>query len=301
MGIKTSVAALLLRAKQAGVPFNRTATSGRQSLTVPVSELVRLARATGVPEPDWNTFATDGYCEDFLRQFLGAETITSFDASSYQAATVVHDFNRPIPPQFKNSFDAVIDGGTMEHIFDVRQVLENYMNLAKVGGSIFICTNANNLCGHGFYQFSSEFFYRVFSEANGFRVESLNLIETPLLFVELCPRQNVYAAVDPAVIGKRTVIVNDKPLSIFVHARRIADRPLFAEAPHQSGYRVRWDMHDARSVGATASEDRSQDIRTARTRDRFEYVSGREALRRRWNQRRRNSLRNRKWFTRVIP
>ena len=32
------------------------------------------------------------------------------------------------------------------------------MALPKVGGDVYICTPANNLCGHGFYQFSPEFF-----------------------------------------------------------------------------------------------------------------------------------------------
>ena len=131
----------------------------------------------------------------------------------------------------------------MEHIFDIKQVLSNYMALPKIGGDVHICTNANNLCGHGFYQFSPEFFYRVFSEANGFRIEQVCMIETPFHLVEKSPRQRVFEAADPMSVGKRMVVVTDKPVSIYVHARRIADRPLFADPPYQSDYRIEWTAH----------------------------------------------------------
>lgn len=300
MGIKTSVAALLVRAREQGASFARTATIGRQSLTVPAADLATFARRLGAPEPDWRTFCADGYCEDFLRQVLGAREVVSFDASAYESASVVHDLNQPLPDAWAGQFDAVIDGGTIEHIFDVKQVLTNYMRLAKVGGGVFICTNANNLCGHGFYQFSPEFFYRVFSEENGFRVEMLCLIETPFHFVEMSPRQKVYVAADPAELGKRTVIVGDKPLSIYVHAVKQADRPLFAEPPYQSDYRVEWTTHASAQAAPAEAAVSDATGRGDRTFD-FQYMSWRESLRRRRQQRRKNSLRNRKWFTPLVP
>ena len=97
MGIKSSVAALSNALGSGGASFDHTATIGRQSLTVPVADLAALARRLGIAEPDWTRFAEDGYCEDFFRLFLGTETLTSFDVSAYQNATVVHDFNTPIP------------------------------------------------------------------------------------------------------------------------------------------------------------------------------------------------------------
>ena len=50
MGIKTSVAQLLARAKEQGACFAATATIGRQSLTVPEADLDRLARRLGVDD-----------------------------------------------------------------------------------------------------------------------------------------------------------------------------------------------------------------------------------------------------------
>ncbi len=291
MGIKTSVAALLLRARESGTRFDTTATIGRQSLTVPVADLAKLAKRRGIAEPDWRRFAADGYCEDFLRSYLDAQAVTSFDASPYQDASVVHDFNQPLPAAYHAAFDAVIDGGTMEHIFDVRQVLANYMGMIREGGSLFIVTPANNLCGHGFYQFSPELFYRVFSADNGFQVESLCLIETASHFVERSRRQAVYRTVDPATLRRRISIVGDKPVSLFVHARRTAVQPLFATPPQQSDYKASWQ----------AAESGDEPTRGRDATKPFAYFSPWEAGRRRLRQRRKNSLRNRKWFEPLEP
>jgi hypothetical protein len=233
---------------------------------------------------------------------LGAETVASFDFSAYQRATVVHDFNEPLPRSHHAIYDAVVDGGTIEHIFDVRQVLSNYMALPKIGGDVYICTAANNLCGHGFYQFSPEFFYRVFSEANGYRIESVCLIETPFHLVEKSPRQRVFEAADPASAGKRTVIVTDKPVSIYVHARRVADRPLFSQAPYQGDYLDEWNAHATKEAGQYDGETRPRAGNgTVQCSRRFTYLSGGQALRRWLLQRRKNSLRNRKWFKPLTP
>jgi hypothetical protein len=302
MGIHTSFGALLVRAKERGGSFQSTATIGRQSLSVPLKDLSLWARRLGISELDWDTFAADGYSEDFFVKMLGAETVASFDFSAYQRATVVHDSNEPLPRSRHAIYDAVVDGGTIEHIFDVRQVLSNYMALPKVGGDVYICTAANNLCGHGFYQFSPEFFYRVFSEVNGYRIESVCLIETPFHLVEKSPRQRVFTAADPAAAGKRAVIVTDKPVSIFVHARRVADRPLFTQAPYQSDYLDQWSAHPMEGARPYDGEPRSRaDDDTAQHLRRFTYLSGGQALRRWLLQRRKNSLRNRKWFKPLTP
>jgi hypothetical protein len=85
-------------------------------------------------------------------------------------------------------------------------------------------------------------------------------------------------------------------VSIYVQARRIADRPLFAELPYQSDYRTKW---------TAASTSRQLELQgeaggTANGHD-FSYLSGWQALRRSLLQRRKNSLRNRKWFKPLAP
>lgn len=305
MGLNTAFAALLVRAREAGASFARVATIGRQSLTVPVEDLAAMARRLARPQPDWETFARDGYAEDFFTLFLGAERVTSFDNSDYQQPVVVHDFNLPVPASMHGSFDAVVDGGSLEHIFDVKQALANYIDMTNPGGRIFINTPANNLCGHGFYQFSPDLFYRAFDRSNGFEVEELTLIETPLKFVEASRQQQCYHTADPARLGQRVLLVNSRPVMIYVQARRTSDRPPFARPPQQSDHAFKW------SSGAAPAEvegdPRPPPPKTAKKRmrepnkGRFAYLPFWEVIRRRLQQRRKNSFRNRKWFEPFVP
>jgi len=290
MGINTSFAHLLVAARLQGTEFADTLTVGRQSLTVPHQELSRMAARLGLgntPQP-----AGDGFAEGFLTGFLGARSVRSLDYSDYQQADIVHDLNQPLPPQLHNAFDALIDGGSIEHIFDIRQVLSNYMALVKGGGSIFILTTANNLCGHGFYQFSPEFFYRVFEPANGFETREVVLIESPLLSVEKSRHSRYFHANNPAQVGKRIQLVNCRPTMIFVHARKVSDQPPFSTPPLQSDYSdSKWDK---KRLSATAG-----DGTPVTPGEIFRFLSPWQEFQRRLRQKRNNSHRNKRFFKRL--
>jgi hypothetical protein len=89
----------------------------------------------------------------------------------------------------------------------------------------------NNWCGHGFYQFSPELFYRVFSEVNGFCI-----VEMYVTTVE----GRAFAVANPEHVRGRVELCNDEPLFLLVHARRDAVREIFAQPPQQSDYVAHW-------------------------------------------------------------
>ena len=64
--------------------------------------------------------------------------------------------NTPIYGSLKNRFSALLDAGTIEHVFNFPQAIRNCMEMVKVGGHFIQVTVANNFIGHGFYQFSPE-------------------------------------------------------------------------------------------------------------------------------------------------
>jgi hypothetical protein len=66
-----------------------------------------------------------------------------------------------------------LDGGTTEHVFNFPTALTNAMQMVETGGHLVIITGGNNFCGHGFYQFSPELFYRALSAENGFEMKRL--------------------------------------------------------------------------------------------------------------------------------
>src|SRR5262249_13058363 len=143
-------------------------------------DLVNLFARAGIPISASEARAikdeSGGYCEGFLKR-LGASEVVSVDASDYEGASVVHDMNQPVPASMYESFTAVIDSGTLEHVFNFPVAVKNCMEMVSRGGHFLGITPANNLMGHGFYQFSPELLYRIFSPANGYQIRKLMICE----------------------------------------------------------------------------------------------------------------------------
>jgi hypothetical protein len=247
MGIERYFAEFLGGASKSGIDFSRTATLGRLNLFVDQRSLAAVLRDNCGPISDDDVravrTASGGYAEEFLHR-LGARQTTSIDASSYEGASVVHDMNLPVGDELKRKFSVVIDGGTLEHVFNFPVAIKNCMQMLGVGGHFFSHTMANNFMGHGFYQFSPELFYRVFSPENGFRVRRI------VVFEQRVGRPRWYEAADPNDIGERVELINDRPTYLIVHAERIADVPIFAAAPQQADYSAHWSRATAPSYGA---------------------------------------------------
>jgi hypothetical protein len=126
------------------------------------------------------------------------------------------------------------------------------MRMTKVGGRVFLANPANNLCGHGFFQFSPELMFRTFSAPHGFAVERIALMEAQFPGVELVPRRGLYDVNDPAELGSRVTLVSRHPVMLVVHARKLShlSDPLRV-APQQSDYVEMWrggQTHRGRAV-----------------------------------------------------
>jgi hypothetical protein len=242
MGLTYTEIHELLSARRAGARFDQTLMLGRQNLYLHERETAAvIAEFNLSPEIAQLTMPFGRYADDFLRTTLHVAQLDSMDVSSYEDATVVHDLNTPIAADLEQCFDAVIDGGTLEHIFNVPVALASLMRMTKVDGRVISANPANNLCGHGFFQFSPELMFRVYSEAHGFAVERIALIETKYPGVELMPRRGVYDVKDPDEVGGRVMLVSRHPAMLVVHARKTNHLPdPLGVAPQQSDYTVRW-------------------------------------------------------------
>jgi hypothetical protein len=115
------------------------------------------------------------------------------------------------------------------------------MEMTKVGGMVFLTTVANNLCGHGFYQFSPELIYRVFSPENGFETTSVTLLEAAFLSVELAPIRAAYQVADPEKVRSRVGLLSDSPILMMVDAKRISEVEPFSTISQQSDYVAAWE------------------------------------------------------------
>lgn len=233
----------MLRARRNGATFTFVLTIGRQNLHLHEQEAAALCAEF---EIDLATSAMPlgVYADAFLGVALGAERVDSMDASEHEDATIIHDLNQPVALTLHESYDAIIDGGSLEHIFNLPVALANMMRMAKVGGRVFSLWPANNLCGHGFFQFSPEFAFRVFTEQHGFETERVALVESRFPSVELTSRRLVLDVADPGRLGHRALRMSSRPALLMVQARKLhhLEEP-FAVPPQQSDYGARWTAH----------------------------------------------------------
>jgi len=236
MGINKNSLRFLLLAKKRGVDFSRTAMIGRQTLNMPESHFIDVMKnESGMTEPlaTWAHLYEGRYAEKLL-QFLGAETADSFDFSDYEQATYVHDFNNPIADEHKNKYTLVIDGGSLEHIFNFPTAMRNCMEMTASKGHFISITPSNNNFGHGFYQFSPELFYRVLNHDNGFAVKLMYYYDDKF-------SAHWKSVADPDKVRKRVTLINDKPVMLILLAERESIKSLFDKTPQQSDYQSAWE------------------------------------------------------------
>jgi len=295
MGINRDTAAFLCESRAAGASFARVLTLGRQNLNVDRDALLALAARHGIERGEE---ALDTYCEPFLQRFLGAETVEAIDNSDYEGAALVHDLNRPIPDGWDERYDALVDGGTLEHVFNFPQALANCMRMVRTGGALFIFTPANNQLGHGFYQFSPELFYRTLAPAHGFEIEKMLAVQFRYASTEHGSVGRPYRVADPAAVGSRITLVNSRPVTLMIQARKTAHLvDPFATTPQQSDYEEIWRNGDGDSTPPPRAVTRSPLGNPARIAKRLLPAGVGERLRREYDRRFVHSFRNKAFYT----
>ncbi|MDF1852675.1 MAG: hypothetical protein P1U85_17695 [Verrucomicrobiales bacterium] len=208
-------------------------TLGRQHLAISPREFSQIPGGSKAPEGARNAVIRGETFADEVFSALGFAAVSSLDASDYEECSLVHDLNEPIPESWHGNYDVVFDGGTLEHVFHFPNAVSNAMNLVRPGGLLIMQSPSNNMNGHGFFQFSPELFFRLFSEANGFRVACFALFES-----HRGPQR--YSVVDPAELGTRVSFGGSGPLQSIMAAERITTDALPLTFPYQSDYASTW-------------------------------------------------------------
>jgi len=237
VGLDIRTAEFLLHChRRLSVDYSEVATLGHQRVMLSQSERHRVSNWLGVNAYD-ETYA------DFFLKALGAANPRAIDASRYEGAQIQHNLNAELAPELHGRFSCLIDGGTLEHVFDIRQSLKSCMQMVRIGGHFIICQMANNCMGHGFYQFSPELFYSVLVPTNGYEVRRMYLNESGVWYQPLSPEE----------VGDRIQARTRNETFIFVAAQRISDVTPFLTPPHQSDYVSNLDESapDTHVLGAT--------------------------------------------------
>lgn len=236
MAIDNNVATFLALCARLGVDFTKTLTLGRQSVNASAEELVASHASQGLnlSAQDARHMCDADFADDYFAG-LGAVNIESVDASDFEGSSIVHDLNEPFPEGTTGGFTAVIDGGTLEHVFNAPQALLESSSLVKPGGHWISYNPTDGMNGHGFFQFSPEFFFRGLA-STGFS-EPLVLIKSIWQRKALRPTKWLRVT-DPAVLGERVSASSQGPAMMFVLARRHTEACL--KWPQQSDYVAHW-------------------------------------------------------------
>jgi hypothetical protein len=240
MGIDVPAVQLLCCAKNIGVDFSETMMVGRQTVFVPPAAAASILGAIGILREQTSAIV-EGQFAEALFALLGARQVSSVDASDYERATHIYDFNHALPTSLAKQFSVVHDGGTIEHVFNITQAFKNCMEMVRVGGHFIQVSPANNHMGHGFWQFCPELIYRIFSRENGFQVITV-LMHEPNIWRRSSGASfgTWYKVDDPTTHHCRVGLVNDRPTYICTIAQRVGDEKIFAHFPQQSDYVDTW-------------------------------------------------------------
>lgn len=126
-----------------------------------------------------------------------------------RTGTEIHvDLNYPIEQKYFAQFDFIIDPGTIEHCFNIAQVMENLINFVKVGGYIYHCVPML-MINHGYYNFSPRFF-KEYYELNGFEIIKLKGLNWDVKngYTEISEIHPTARCVVPRVKAKEAVVAS---------------------------------------------------------------------------------------------
>jgi SAM-dependent methyltransferase len=113
-------------------------------------------------------------------------------------------------------YDIVIDGGTLEHVFNIGHALKSVAECVKPGG-VILHGNPLSMVNHGFYMLSPTLYHDFYTQ-NGWQIEQM-----------MAARGNEVSEISPT---KRVTVAPE--LSMIVLAKRFTNEPM--KFPTQTKY-----------------------------------------------------------------
>lgn len=183
MGIAKGPAILLMK-EAVRRPFKGSIlTLGKQELLMSAYQLSRYAKIAGLPLnlPPYRDPYAPMSDQDFF-SLLGFSEIHSLDCSDFEGASVRFDLNSgETPEKYKQAFDVIYDGGTIEHVFHLPNALKSIIWMLKPGGRLIHLSPSSNHLEHSFYMFSPTFFSDYY-RSNKFDVNCVQIVRCTSCF-----------------------------------------------------------------------------------------------------------------------
>jgi hypothetical protein len=101
------------------------------------------------------------------------------DIVASRGCEIVMDLNEPSAEEMHGKYDVVYDGGTMEHCFNIGQVMRNIHAMTRLGGFI-VHLNPINFFNHGFFNFNPTFYYDFYTQSGNRIVSDFHVLYGPV-------------------------------------------------------------------------------------------------------------------------
>ena len=176
----------------------------------------------------------------YFFQRLGFDTVDALDYSSFEGANIIHDLNVLLAKDFINigEYNLIYDGGTIEHIFNMPNVLINIFELLSVGGRI-IHASPVNMFNHGFYNYSTCFF-EDFYGCNDFFINECGIMKSTVrngpdtaYYTQGDKNSQFIRAINPTIFNGATFGIN------FIATKH--DKSTGNNTPQQGYYLLAWE------------------------------------------------------------
>jgi len=156
---------------------------GRQNVPHTFEQMCEIFRSEGVKPvqlpADLNIEprVSDGFPEDRSDQItdtvffamLGITDVESLDFSEVGNPNYIVDLNDPVSDELHNKYSLIVDGGTFDHLFDMKQAFSNVANMLKVGGRVVQWNACSNFLENNTYFLFSPSVFLDFYELNKFK------------------------------------------------------------------------------------------------------------------------------------
>jgi SAM-dependent methyltransferase len=162
-----------------------------------LKERLAAIAAGNSPQQSWD------FAKLFYAIFLDYRKIASIDFHGTPEALKL-DLNQPLA--LGEQFDLLINGGTGEHVFDVRQFFSSCHQVTRPGGLMLHLLPFLGWLEHGFYNFNPTFFWDL-AQANGYAVVLFAYTEiTPLRVVPLRSREALLEMARAGELGQTAML-----------------------------------------------------------------------------------------------